>query len=202
MAPVAQCAAGARPLAFRVGRLLSQDRRETMTYYWALAALWLGLALVATLAIRSGYAIATALSEIVVGTIAQLIIGAVDRSRGAGYAGDVGDVPIRRGRDHPDLSCRGGTRPNSVQGRSGRKRRGWGSSASPLRSLGARPWRIIVLGWVRHAKLARGRSSFHDIGRGRLRRDARNRVSIKRSTARSFSQPASSTTWRQCWRSG
>ena len=47
-----------------------------MTYYWALAALWLGLALVATL-LSIWLRVATALSEIVVGTIAQLIIGAV-----------------------------------------------------------------------------------------------------------------------------
>lgn len=47
-----------------------------MTHYWALAALWLGLALVATM-LSIWLRIATALSEIVVGTIAQLIIGAV-----------------------------------------------------------------------------------------------------------------------------
>lgn len=47
-----------------------------MTHYWALAALWLGLALFATL-ISIWLRIATALSEIVVGTIAQLIIGAL-----------------------------------------------------------------------------------------------------------------------------
>ena len=46
-----------------------------MTQIWAQAALWLGLALIATLA-AIGLRIATALSEIVVGTIAQLIIGA------------------------------------------------------------------------------------------------------------------------------
>lgn len=45
-----------------------------MTEIWAQAALWLGLALVATL-ISIHVRIATALSEIVVGTIAQLIIG-------------------------------------------------------------------------------------------------------------------------------
>jgi len=45
-----------------------------MTQVWALAALWLGLALVATLlAIR--FRVATALSEIVVGIVAQLVIG-------------------------------------------------------------------------------------------------------------------------------
>jgi len=46
-----------------------------MTSVWALAALWLGLALVASL-LSIWFRISTALSEIVVGTIAQLIIGA------------------------------------------------------------------------------------------------------------------------------
>jgi glutathione-regulated potassium-efflux system ancillary protein KefC len=45
-----------------------------MTEIWAQAALWLGLALVATLA-SIHFRVATALSEIVVGTVAQLIIG-------------------------------------------------------------------------------------------------------------------------------
>ena len=47
-----------------------------MTDVWALAALWLGLALVATL-LSIWLRIATALSEIVVGTVAQLFIGAL-----------------------------------------------------------------------------------------------------------------------------
>ena len=47
-----------------------------MTSVWALAALWLGLALVATL-LSIWLRVATALSEIVVGTVAQLIIGAL-----------------------------------------------------------------------------------------------------------------------------
>jgi Kef-type K+ transport system membrane component KefB len=47
-----------------------------MSTVWALAALWLGLALVASL-LSIWFRISTALSEIVVGTIAQLIIGAV-----------------------------------------------------------------------------------------------------------------------------
>ena len=47
-----------------------------MTHVWALAALWLGLALAATL-LSIWFKVATALSEIVVGTIAQLVIGAV-----------------------------------------------------------------------------------------------------------------------------
>src|SRR5258708_1006939 len=47
-----------------------------MTGTWALAALWLGLALIATL-VSIWLRVATALSEIVVGTIAQLLIGAL-----------------------------------------------------------------------------------------------------------------------------
>ena len=47
-----------------------------MTHVWAVAALWLGLALIATL-FSIWLGVATALSEIVVGTIAQLVIGAV-----------------------------------------------------------------------------------------------------------------------------
>ena len=47
-----------------------------MTQVWALAALWLGLALVATL-LSIWLRVATALSEIVVGTVAQLLIGVV-----------------------------------------------------------------------------------------------------------------------------
>src|SRR5450631_1689979 len=46
-----------------------------MTGVWALASLWLGLALIASL-LSIWFRISTALSEIVVGTIAQLIIGA------------------------------------------------------------------------------------------------------------------------------
>lgn len=56
-----------------------------MTEIWTQAALWLGLALIATLA-SIWLPVATALSEIVVGTIAQLVIGAA--LGGALLAGD------------------------------------------------------------------------------------------------------------------
>jgi Kef-type K+ transport system membrane component KefB len=46
-----------------------------MTNTWALCALWVGLALAATL-LAIWFKISTALSEIVVGTVAQLVIGA------------------------------------------------------------------------------------------------------------------------------
>jgi Kef-type K+ transport system membrane component KefB len=49
-----------------------------MTEVWSLAALWLGLALAATL-LSIWLRIATALSEIVVGTVAQLLIGVLVR---------------------------------------------------------------------------------------------------------------------------
>jgi glutathione-regulated potassium-efflux system ancillary protein KefC len=51
-------------------------QEDFMSSVWALAALWLGLALIASL-ISIWLHISTALSEIVVGTVAQLIIGAV-----------------------------------------------------------------------------------------------------------------------------
>ncbi|MGO8844506.1 MAG: cation:proton antiporter, partial [Methylocella sp.] len=47
-----------------------------MTGVWALASLWLGLAFLASL-FSIWFRISTALSEIIVGTVAQLIIGAV-----------------------------------------------------------------------------------------------------------------------------
>src|SRR6202051_1487853 len=50
-----------------------------MTEIWTLAALWLGLALVATL-LSIWLRGATALSEIVVRSIAQLVIGAIIRT--------------------------------------------------------------------------------------------------------------------------
>src|SRR5277367_4024600 len=53
----------------------SEPARPIMTGIWALAALWVGLALIATL-LSIWLRISSALSEIVVGTIAQLIIGA------------------------------------------------------------------------------------------------------------------------------
>ena len=54
-----------------------------MTEIWALAAVWLGLALVAAV-LSIWLKIATALSEIVVGILAQLVLGAV---LGAGFLG-------------------------------------------------------------------------------------------------------------------
>ena len=65
-----------------------------MTEIWALAALWLGLALAATL-ISIWLRVSTALSEIVVGTIAQLIIGALVGT--AALAADAGWIKFLSG---------------------------------------------------------------------------------------------------------
>jgi Kef-type K+ transport system membrane component KefB len=65
-----------------------------VTEIWAQAALWLGLALIATL-VSIWLRVATALSEIVVGTIAQLIIGAA--LGGALLAGDASWIKFLSG---------------------------------------------------------------------------------------------------------
>ena len=54
-----------------------------MTEIWALAALWIGLALLAAV-LSVWLKVATALSEIVIGTLAQLVLGA---ALGAGFLG-------------------------------------------------------------------------------------------------------------------
>ncbi len=79
-----------------------------MTGVWALAALWLGLALIASL-LSIWLRISTALSEIVVGTIAQLIIGAVIGSAVLGTDEVVGKVSLRHRRDRSDFPRWSGT---------------------------------------------------------------------------------------------
>ena len=58
-----------------------------MTNPWALLALWVGLALVATL-IAIWFKVSTALSEIVVGTVAQLVIGVSSLGSQGGLQGN------------------------------------------------------------------------------------------------------------------
>jgi Kef-type K+ transport system membrane component KefB len=62
---------------------LKREASTDMQNVWALASLWVGLALLATL-LAIWFKISTALSEIVVGTVAQLIIGAVVGPMGLG----------------------------------------------------------------------------------------------------------------------
>lgn len=65
---------------------------------WVLAALWVGLALIATL-IAIWFRISTALTEIVVGTVAQLIIGAFIIHGGLGATTNCMHFPDRHRRD-------------------------------------------------------------------------------------------------------
>jgi glutathione-regulated potassium-efflux system ancillary protein KefC len=58
-----------------------------MQNVWALASLWVGLALIATL-LAIWFKISTALTEIVVGTVAQLIIGALVGTVGLGASSE------------------------------------------------------------------------------------------------------------------
>jgi Kef-type K+ transport system membrane component KefB len=58
-----------------------------MQNVWALASLWVGLALLATL-LAIWFKISTALTEIVVGTVAQLIIGALVGTKGLGASSE------------------------------------------------------------------------------------------------------------------
>jgi glutathione-regulated potassium-efflux system ancillary protein KefC len=55
---------------------ITKEARTDMQNVWALASLWVGLALIATL-LAIWFKISTALTEIVIGTVAQLIIGAI-----------------------------------------------------------------------------------------------------------------------------
>jgi glutathione-regulated potassium-efflux system ancillary protein KefC len=57
-------------------RTIEIEARTDMQNVWALASLWVGLALLASL-LAIWFKISTALTEIVVGTVAQLIIGAM-----------------------------------------------------------------------------------------------------------------------------
>jgi len=56
-------------------KIPKNQRGIPMENVWVLASVWVGLALIATL-LAIWFKISTALSEIVVGTVAQLIIGA------------------------------------------------------------------------------------------------------------------------------
>jgi glutathione-regulated potassium-efflux system ancillary protein KefC len=67
-----------------------------MTGVWALAALWFGLALIASL-VSIWFRGSTALTEIIVGIVAQLIIGAIIGSGMLG-AKHLGKVSLWQGR--------------------------------------------------------------------------------------------------------
>ena len=116
-----------------------------MTGIWALAALWLGLALIASL-LSIWLRISTALSEIVVGTIAQLIIGAVI---GAAVLGtDETWIKFLSGtrRHRPDFPRRRRARSRCLQAQmEGGRAIGLASFLFPF--LGCAAGAYFVLGW-------------------------------------------------------
>ena len=148
-------------------------RRLRMTGVWALASLWLGLALIASL-FAIWFRISTALSEIVVGTVAQLIIGAAIGS--AVWAPTIlGQVSLRNRRDRPDVPCGRRTRSCGLQIQVERGRRRWaGELLFPVPGLrGGRP---LFAGMGGDAQLARRCRDVDHFGRRRLCRDDRVRL--------------------------
>lgn len=95
-----------------------------MENVWVLAALWVGLALLATL-LAIWFKISTALTEIVVGTVAQLIIGAFIVQGGLGRQNRLDRLPRRDGSNRSDLSRRSRTRPRHFQNQVERGGRRW-----------------------------------------------------------------------------
>ena len=116
-----------------------------MTEIWGQAALWLGLALVATL-VSIWLRVATALSEIVVGTIAQLIIGAA--LGGALLAGDATWIKFLSGAGAILLTFLAGAELDPIVFRRQWKQAGaigLASFAAPF--LGCAALAYWVLGW-------------------------------------------------------
>lgn len=144
-----------------------------MENVWVLASLWVGLALVATL-LAIWLKISTALSEIVVGTVAQLVIGAFVIQGGLG-AGRWDFVPCRNRSNffHLPSGCRTRSRDISyeVEGSHG----GWsGWVLRPVPRLHSN--RPLQLGMGSTSLLAGGSGSFYYVGSRGLRGYARTRL--------------------------
>src|SRR5437868_4579821 len=85
----------------------SVNAGECMEQVWFVAALWLALALAVTL-LSIWLRISTALSEIVVGTVAQLAIGALIGAEDLGARSPWDPVSGRHRRNRPHVPCRSG----------------------------------------------------------------------------------------------
>ena len=113
-----------------------------MENVWVLAAVWVGLALVATL-VAIWFRISTALSEIVVGTVAQLVIGALFVHTELGGQDKLDQLSRRYGRHCSYVSRRRRTRspnlPDEMERSHSRGTRGflrtvsWVYGSCPLR---------------------------------------------------------------------
>ena len=145
-----------------------------MTGVWGLAALWLGLALIASL-FSIWLRISTALSEIVVGTIAQLIIGA---AVGAAVLGtDESWMKFLSGLGAIVLTFLAGAELDPQV-----FRLKWKEAVSVglvellLSLLGVYGGGLLLAGLGSDAELAGGRCHVHHLGRCRLCRDAGVRI--------------------------
>ncbi len=140
-----------------------------MTAVWALASLWLGLALIASL-LAIWFRISSALSEIVVGTIAQLIIGAAVGSAVLGtdeswikFLSGIGAIVLTflAGAELDPVVFKLKWKEAVTVGLSQLR-----STVSRLRSRG-----LLPAGLGYDAELARRRRHVDDISRGRVRGD-------------------------------
>ena len=142
-----------------------------MTEVWLRAALWLGLALAATL-ISIRLRVATALSEIVVGTVAQLLIGAFV---GTALLGTTeGWITFLSATGAVFLTFLAGAELNPAVLRTKWRETGvigLVSFAAPF--LGCAAYARFVLGWSSQASWLDGRRAVHHVGRGGVCRDAR-----------------------------
>jgi len=163
------CAGSVRAGASRVS-IKPPTGGEIMTGVWALAALWLGLALVASL-LSILFRISTALSEIVVGTIAQLIIGAAIGSALLGT--NESWVQFLSGIGAIVLTFRAGAELDPVVFRLKWKEAaaiGLASFFFPFLGCAAAAHYLLRMGG--HAELARRRRHVDHLGGGRLCRHA------------------------------
>jgi len=141
-----------------------------MTGVWALAALWLGLALIASL-LSIWLRISTALSEIVVGTIAQLVIGAIIGQAVLGT--DESWIKFLSGIGAIVLTFLAGAELDpAVFKLKWREAAAVGLASFAIPFLGG----ALHAGLGYHAKLARGRRDVDDLRCRRLRGDARIRL--------------------------
>ena len=144
-----------------------------MTSVWLLAALWLGLALVATL-LSIWLRVATALSEIVVGTVAQLVIGAA--LGGAALGTDQSWIKFLSGTGAIVLTFLAGAELDPTVFRARWKEAGLIGAAGFLAPFfGVHGDRVLPPRLVRTLELARRRRAVDHLGGRRLRRHARVR---------------------------
>ncbi len=150
-----------------------------MTNAWVLSALWVGLALIATL-LAIWFRIATALSEIVVGTVAQLIIGAFIGT--GGLQGNTQWITYLAGTGAIVLTFLAGAELDPVGGRFH-----WAVSR-------LHPRRALRPGLEHALKLAVWRCSLNNVGCRRLCRHAGVGSTSPNMESRSL-PPALLTTW-------